>query len=284
MLENVIITNQGGLERAKAEMKKAGANGLHILTDFDRTLVKAFVNGQSVPSLISILRDGHYLTPDYAPKAHALFNKYRAIELDYKIPQAEKKKAMEQWWTEHFNLIIKSGLTEKEVGLAMQSPLIQFREGFSRLADFLNEKNIPLVIMSSSGLGIEAIKLCLDRAGKLFGNVCIISNAFIWDENGQAIGVKQPIIHSLNKNETSLKNFPEIFAKIENRKNVILLGDNAEDTAMIEGFAYENLLKIGFLNERIGENLEHYQSVFDAIISNDGSLDFLNQLLHEIAA
>ncbi len=282
-MQDVIITNHDFLEKAKKAIKEAGANKLHILTDFDRTLIKAFVNGKSVPSIMSTLRDGNYLTPNYAQKAHDLFNKYRPIELDHNIPIEEKKKAMQEWWTTHFELIIKSGLTKKEVEGAMQSPLIQLREGFSQFADFLKAHHIPLVIMSSSGLGVEAIEMCLAREGKLYKNIFVISNAFEWDENGNAIAIKQPIIHAMNKDETLVKDFPEIFNAIKDRKNVLLLGDSLDDIGAIEGFDYDNLIKIGFLNEKERENLAYYQCAFDIVILNDGPMDFVNGLLNFIA-
>ncbi len=282
-MQDVIIANHDFLERTKRAIKKSGANKLHILADFDRTLIRAFVNGKTVPSIMSTLRDGKYLTPDYAKKAHDLFNKYRPIELDHTIPIQEKKKAMQEWWTTHFELIIKSGLTKKEVEAAMQSAQIQFREGFGQFADFLKAHHIPLVIMSSSGLGIGAIKLCLAREGKLYQNIFVISNDFIWDERGNANGIKQPIIHAMNKDETMVRDFPEIFEAIENRRNVLLLGDSLDDIGAIEGFDYDNLIKIGFLNEKEKENLAYYQRAFDVVILKDGPMNFINELLKEIA-
>lgn len=283
MLENIIVNNPEFLEKAKKAIKEAGVDKLHILADFDRTLIKAFVNGKSVPSIMSTLRDGSYLTPDYAQKAQGLFNKYRPIELDHNIPIQEKKKAMQEWWTTHFELIIKSGLTKKEVEAAMQSTSIQFREGFSQFADFLKAHYIPLVIMSSSGLGVEAIEMCLAREGKLYKNIFVISNAFEWDENGNAVAIKQPIIHAMNKDETLVKDFPEIFKAIKDRKNVLLLGDSLDDIRAIEGFDYDNLIKIGFLNENAEENLGHYKNVFDTVILDDGPMDYVNELLNFIA-
>ena len=83
----------------------------------------------------------------------------------------------------------------------------------------------------------------------------------------------------MNKDETMVKDFPEIFEAVKNRKNVILLGDNIEDVAMIDGFEYENLIKIGFLNENVEGNLELYKNNFDVIVINDGSFEFINNLI-----
>ena len=45
---------------------------------------------------------------------------------------------------------------------------------------------------------------------------------------------------------------------------------------------YDNLLKIGFLNENVEENLEYYKKAYDIIILNDSSMDYVNDLLKEI--
>ena len=69
----------------KNNIKKQGIDSLHIVSDFDRTLTYASVGGEKIPSIISILRDGNYLSKEYAEKAHALFNKYHSIEIDNNI-------------------------------------------------------------------------------------------------------------------------------------------------------------------------------------------------------
>ena len=85
----------------------------------------------------------------------------------------------------------------------------------------------------------------------------------------------------MNKNETFVKNFP-VYKTIKNRKNVLLLGDSLHDVEMITGFDYDNLIKIGFLNENIKENLPHYKKVYDVILTNDNSMDFVNNLLKQL--
>jgi 5'-nucleotidase len=51
---------------------------------------------------------------------------------------------------------------------------------------------------------------------------------------------------------------------------------------MIKGFDYNNLIKIGFLNENIEENLEHYKYNFDIVILNGYTMDYINVLLREL--
>ena len=51
---------------------------------------------------------------------------------------------------------------------------------------------------------------------------------------------------------------------------------------MIEGFPYDNLIKIGFLNENVEENLESYKKSYDVVILGDGDFGFVNELIVEI--
>ncbi|MDD2646673.1 MAG: hypothetical protein PHV78_00130 [Patescibacteria group bacterium] len=279
--EEIIISDPERLAELEQALIKGGPQNLHILSDFDRTLTKAFIDGQYIPSLISVLRDHGYLTPDYPEQAHALFNKYHAIELDPKVSLADKKRAMLEWWTAHFDLLIRSGLNKKDLSDVVESNQIVLRDGFKEFSELLKAQNIPLVVLSSSGLGGEIIAMLLAKAGALSSNVHIVSNEFEWDAEGKAIGVKKPIIHSMNKDEAALKDF-SFFKDIKDRKNVLLMGDNLEDTAMITGFSYDNLVRIGFMNERTKENLEHYQQKYEVVVLNDGSLAYVNDLLKKI--
>ena len=70
--------------------------------------------------------------------------------------------------------------------------------------------------------------------------------------------------------------------KIKNRKNMILLGDSLADLNMAQGIDYKTILKIGFLNENINENKEEYEKNFDAVILNDGPMDFVVSILKEV--
>jgi len=281
MLENIIISNREKLENLKKKISEEGAEKIHVISDFDKTLSKNFINGKEVPSVISILRNGNYLTSDYAEKAHTLFNKYHPIEIDPSIPLQEKKKAMHNWWMNHFKLLIKCKLNKKDIENVTKSKYIKLRQGALEFFDLLHEYKIPLVIMSSAGLGYESISMILKRENRLYGNIYIISNSFKWDKNGNLISVKEPIIHSMNKDETVVHDYPNIFKRIKNRKNVLLLGDTLEDIEMIKGFDYNNIIKIGFLNKNIKENLEYFKKNYDVVILNDGSMSYVNKLLKD---
>ena len=280
-MENIVISNEKRFKEVERKFQEGGLNKIHILADFDKTLTRAFVDDKEIPSIISILRDGSYLTPDYARKAHDLYDKYHPLENDPTIPKEEKKRLMAEWWITHFELLIKSGLNKKDIDRVIKSDKIKFRDGFLEFMDFLRDNNIPLIIMSSAGLGQESISQRLEQERKFHNNVYIISNSFEWNENGKAIAVRQPIVHCANKDETLVQDFPDAFRAVKNRKNVVLLGDSLDDIEMIEGFNYDNLIKIGFLNNKNGVE-SAYRSVYDILVLNDSSLDFVNHFLKRI--
>jgi len=85
----------------------------------------------------------------------------------------------------------------------------------------------------------------------------------------------------MNKDETTIHSFP-FYNKIKDRKNVLLLGDSLEDIGMVKGFDYKNLIKVGFLNENVDENLEIYKKNYDMLLLNDSSMDAVNKLLEDI--
>lgn len=279
-MEDIIISNKKELKDKIKRISEAGKSELHVISDFDRTLTKALVNGKEVLSVISVLRDGDYLTSEYRKKAHELADKYKPIESNPKLSIEEKKPIMQEWWREHFNLLINSKLNKKDIEEVVNSREFEFRKGTVEFIASLNKNNIPLIIISASGLG-DTIPIYLEKNKILYGNVHIITNGFIFDSKGHAISVKEPIITSMNKDESALRKYP-IFKTIEERKNVLLLGNSIADIKMIHGFNYSDLIKIGFLNENIERDLEKFKKAYDVVILNDGNMDYVNELLIRI--
>ncbi len=272
--KNVVIASNKRLKELKKRIAEGGAKKLHVVSDFDKTLTSCFVDGKKIESLISILRDEKYLTPDYPEKAQALFEKYVPIEKDPNIPLGEKKRAMHEWWSTHYELLLRSGLSKKDIESVANSKKIALRGGAMEFFNFLNEHKIPLVILSAAGLGYETIEMYLKNHNAMYENIHIVSNQLLWDEEGKAVGVREPIIHTFNKNYSTVKNIP-FFNEIRERKNIILLGDGEGDVTMVDGFEYDNIIKIGFLNEGVKIDLEKYKDAYDVLVLNDSSMDYV---------
>ncbi|MFW6383331.1 MAG: hypothetical protein ACOCZQ_01665, partial [Nanoarchaeota archaeon] len=97
-----------------------------------------------------------------------------------------------------------------------------------------------------------------------------------------ATGYKNGVIHIMNKSETKIKDkkYKDLISK---RNNVILLGDSLEDLGMVNDLGTNLVIKIGFLNENIENKLELYKSKYDVVITNDGTMNYVNKILGELS-
>jgi len=250
------------------------------LSDFDKTLTVTVVDGQQSLSVIAQLRNNKILTQsDYPKRAHALFEKYHTFETDPALSFVERSAQMQKWWDEHHALLIECGIDRQSIAEVVSKRSSQFRVGALKFIDTLQENNIPLVIMSAAPA--DMIASYLAQEGRLYDNIKIVANWYIFDNDGKMIGVKEPIIHSLNKYETTLHQLP-FFPEIEPRTDVILIGDSLDDIGMVQGFNYTNLIKIGFYNKPTDEHLALYQENFDVVITGDDGMEYVNDILEKI--
>ncbi len=266
-------------ESLKQSILEGWVKNIHVIADFDRTLTKNFVNGVERPSLISVLRSENILWEEYAKKAYNLYNTYNPIEIDPNIALEEKKKQMTIWWWKHLDLLIESWLNKTHIQETVDHGIIHLRDGVPEFLEFLHTHHIPLIIMSANGLGWDSIRMYLESQQLMFDNIHIISNTLIWSDDGIAIWRAEPLIHTFNKDETVLQAFPDIYIEIASRKNVLLLGDSLEDTGMSDGFEYDNIIKIGFLNKKISESLLAYRASYNVVLTDDTDFSFINELI-----
>ncbi len=259
-------------------MAQDKAPKLHILADFDKTLSNvAYIDGKPVGSVIGLLRAGGYLTPEYSAESFELFEKYHPLEHNQDIPRAERMAKMEEWWIKHSELLIQHKLSKDIMDKAMIAGHLHLRPGVVEAFKLLHQNNIPVVIMS--GGPAYMIQKQLELCGILTNNVHIVANYYEYDADGYMINYKQPIIHSQNKYEIILRDFP-FFEQLKERTNVILLGDQIDDLGMIEGFDYTNLLTIVFANKK--EREEKFAPKFDVVIKEGGDFNFINNILKQI--
>lgn len=102
---------------------------------------------------------------------------------------------------------------------------------------------------------------------------------------GLALGFAGEPIHVLNKTEHLIHNTP-YFNLVQQRKNVLLMGDSVGDAQMSLGMAHDTVLRIGFLNTGVGkkieDHLQKYSSIFDIVVVGDGSLNVPLAIYHAI--
>ncbi len=250
----------------------SGLENLQIVADFDRTLICATVDGVEVPSATHILYTEKYLDDDYMTRAKDLYDFYRPIEQDNNISKDEKSKHMEDWWTKHYDLKLEKGLHIDHLEKLSNSKMLVFRKGVKEFLKVCKDKNIPIIILSSNGLGFDMIKMLLERDGMMSDNVHIHSNRTLWGEDGVTTGVAKPIVHSQNKNES-------VLGDITLRDNFIVIGDGLHDAEMINQKSKDGkdrqVYKIGIYEAIDDSKLEEYKKVFDDVWSSlDGEISF----------
>lgn len=278
-MENVIFSNPLEFERKKAALKAGGAQHLHVVADYDKTLTTAFENGEKRQSLVELIRKHNYLSPEYPALAYGLFDKYHPFEIDPELLPDQRKEKMVEWWTVHVKIMGEQGMSRDIVERIVREQPLNPRIGLSTFLDTLHSAHIPLLILSASVT--DLIEGFLKKEKLLYDNIHVISNKYNYDSAGKVIGYEGTIVHSLNKGEIILKDTP-YFKQMQNRKNVILLGDGLDDVDMVAGMHYDCVLKIGFLNDNPDKNLDRFKKVYDVVILHDGSMDFVNDLLAEI--
>lgn len=280
-MQDLVFNDIDQYEHKRENLIKGSKDRLCVVADFDRTLTTNFSKGRKAPSMISALRDGKYLSPDYAAKAKALFEYYRPMEMDNSIALADKQALMLEWYERHFDLLIASGISQEKMALAIDGQLANLRPLVKEFLEILRQENVPLIIFSATGIGVSGLKYYFSQRGLLSDNISFIANDFIWGDSGEARAVKKPIIHPFNKDELMFESFG-LKEKLVNKANIILLGDSLADASMLANHPVRNILKFGFLNDRIIESLDDYKQVYDALILNDGDFKLINELVKDI--
>jgi cytosolic 5'-nucleotidase 3 len=277
MKQEVIISNPEKLKVLVNKFKKEGKEKIHIVSYFDKTLTKFLVDNKKSSTSWSQFRNLGYFGEEYIKESTEMFDYYYPIEISSTVSPSEKLEKMKEWWKKHLDLLIKNKVSKSVLREVVKKGKIELREKTNEFFDLLVKNKIPLIIISS-GLGDMIIEI-LDERNLNTENVFVLSNFFKFNEEGLAIDFKdEVVITSLNKKEVSLKNL-SIYNELETKKNVILLGDAIEDRDMSEN---ENLIRIGFLNEKIEENLEQYKKNFDVVLTGDHDFSFVNKLIGEL--
>ena len=243
----------------------------YVVADFDRTIT----NGSSKTSW-SILAESDLVPSLYTKERQELYDIYRPIEIDSDMPLEEKSAKVKEWFELHINLFVKYGIREELFEKAATDlRIMEFRHGAREFLRFLYENQVPVIIISA-GIG-NFIECFLRNNGCLYANIYISSNKIKFTD-GIASGVEDNIIHSLNKNEVSLP--MEIREKCEGRNHVVLLGDQVSDLNMVDESKHEGVIKVGFMTDETGEQLEEYERHFDIVIENGEDYNDLMDVLN----
>jgi len=184
-----------------------------------------------------------------------------------------------EWWSKVFNVYIQQEIRKKLIHKVVEKHGLSLRSGHIELLNKLKSKQVQLLIFSA-GMG-EVIEHYLNFNQLNFNNIELISNFFIYNNEGKIIAYQQPIVHSLNKTEDTIKAVSK-YKKVVPRKNIILLGDSFYDPHIVKDSNHNCVLRIGFLNSKEDRFLDMYKKLYDVVILKDQGLDYVVQLIDKL--
>uniref|UniRef100_A0A8C7Y570 5'-nucleotidase n=1 Tax=Oryzias sinensis TaxID=183150 RepID=A0A8C7Y570_9TELE len=258
-------------------MVKAGSNTLQVISDFDMTLTRFSHNGKRCPTCHNILDNSKVISADCKQQLDHLLHTYYPIEIDSSRSVEEKLPLMVEWWTKAHDLLVEQKIRKDLLAEAVSESEVMLREGFQLFFDHLHEHSIPLLIFSA-GIG-DILEEVIRQAGVFHSNVNVFSNYMDFDESGVLRAFKGELIHIYNKREGALLNTGH-FQELRTRPNVLLMGDSLGDLSMADGVQdMENILKIGFLNDKVEERKRSYLDSYDIVLIKDETLEVPNAVL-----
>ncbi|XP_019949885.1 cytosolic 5'-nucleotidase 3-like isoform X1 [Paralichthys olivaceus] len=258
-------------------MMKAGSNTVQVISDFDMTLTRFAHNGKRCPTCHNILDNSMLISEDCKKQLKDLLNKYYPIEIDSSLSIEVKLPLMVEWWTKAHELLVQQEIKKDKLAIVVRESDAMLRDGFQLFFDHLHEHSIPLLIFSA-GIG-DVLEEVIRQAGVFHPNVKVFSNYMDFDECGVLKAFKGVLIHIYNKREGALLNTGH-FQELRTRPNVVLMGDSLGDLTMADGVQdMENILKIGFLNDKVEERKQSYLDSYDIVLIKDETLEVPNAVL-----
>ncbi|XP_024897380.1 7-methylguanosine phosphate-specific 5'-nucleotidase isoform X4 [Pteropus alecto] len=251
-----------------------------VISDFDMTLSRFAYNGKRCPSSHNILDNSKIISEECRKELKALLHHYYPIEIDPHWTIKEKLPHMVEWWTKAHSLLCQQKIQKFQIAQVVRESNAMLREGYKMFFNTLYQNSIPLFIFSA-GIG-DILEEIIRQKQVFHPNIHVVSNYMDFDKDGFLQGFKGQLIHTYNKNSTVCEN-SGYFQQLQGKTNILLLGDSMGDLTMADGvLGVENILKIGFLNDKVEEQRERYMESYDIVLEKDESLDVVNGLLQHI--
>ncbi|KAL0078172.1 pyrimidine 5'-nucleotidase [Phycomyces blakesleeanus] len=282
LLQNptVRIQNQIVTKNKLTKILNDGPSNLHFICDFDMTMSRHWVRNHETDALERNASShgipGKYskISPEFKAATKKIYNTYYPIEINRSMTHEEKVPFMIEWWETAHKLIIDQKITKYDITDMVQEARLELRPVLKEVLDRCAASKIPFLVFSA-GIG-NIIEDVLVHAGLYFKNMHIVSNMMEFNSDvgkggGVCVGFREPLIHVFNKSEFQLET-TDYYSQIENRQNVILVGDSLGDLQMSKGVRHEMCLNIGFLNHDIEALEPKYKEMFDIVIVGDANM------------
>ncbi len=180
---------------------------------------------------------------------------------------------MREWAKASFKLLSKY-VTEDVVNRSLVDANLHLRKGAKEFLKELNNKEIPIVVMSS-GIG-NIVEGFLKNENCIYDNTYIVSNFFEFETGKTKIDLEN-LMSTTNKEYIRIPQ--EIRNNLNNKKVGMLFGDLVEDLKMISKEKLETTLTFGFLDENIEKNLEKFNNNFDIVLTENSDFEDVMEVL-----
>ena len=268
MPQGLVVGDLSVLDAKIADFMQVGADSMHVIFDFDRTLTVKKPGSDDEVTTWHIL--GEHLPPEGKLEYKSLFQKYRGVELRGELTT----QTAVDWWSASFELYIKYGINLVGVEDDFLNKA-SIRPGVAELFELCAKHGVPTVILSA---GIRDVIEIWCRRYKIEPSL-IISTALTMDVTGKITGWKKDtLVHVLNKSEATHTELVRIRGE---HPKTFLVGDSLDDTTMASGD--RDVIRIRVLDPRADEvtseqEIQKTLERFDALIQS-GSLRPLFELI-----
>eukprot|EP00607_Mallomonas_marina_P008902 CAMPEP_0182423000 /NCGR_PEP_ID=MMETSP1167-20130531/8885_1 /TAXON_ID=2988 /ORGANISM="Mallomonas Sp, Strain CCMP3275" /LENGTH=372 /DNA_ID=CAMNT_0024601569 /DNA_START=84 /DNA_END=1202 /DNA_ORIENTATION=+ len=310
--QTVIFRDKESFEKKRQKFVKDGASKLQVVSDFDYTLSTYKLKDSRCQSTHGVIET--ILPPEAQIRAHELSQYYYPLEVSANLDFATKCELMREWTMKSHDLLVKYGITRKDIKDAVRNCFDQqktkLREEVDGFFLCLQREDIPLLVFSA-GIGDvveellyqglshlhrvarpEAVAGGVEESAEMSGyqlpsNVHVVSNRMIFsgpDPQDRLIGFEDLVFHVFNKRATSISHTSFLLrSDLSHRENLLLVGDSLGDPHMSEGLSCkaENTIKIAYLNDHL-ERLPSYLEAFDLIILGDPSFSIPVSIVNEV--
>ncbi|XP_076051995.1 cytosolic 5'-nucleotidase IIIB isoform X1 [Oratosquilla oratoria] len=278
---DVRMRDPAHVEDVLRQLIAGGTPKLQLVVDFDQTLTRVHVEGKRCHCSWGIMDNSDLMPAFYRDEANKLFRTFYPIEIDPTMSEEEKIPHMIKWYESIHALISKCRVSKDSIKHMVASSSTRLRDGTEGMMQVLNEKGVPVLVFSA-GMG-DILEHVLMRFGVYTPNVKVVSNYFKYNEEGYMVGFQGDLIHMFNKNENAIHS-SDYFSQLTSRSNIILMGDSLGDINMAVGVPQpHNILRIGFLNDKVEERMESFMQGYDIILINDQTMDVASTIVNMLA-
>eukprot|EP00903_Cladosiphon_okamuranus_P010506 g9937.t1 len=280
----VVFRDVEEFKRKRRALKAGGSDRLQIISDFDFTMTKFWVNGRRGDSCHAVIDNSGLLAESFHERTTQLRNHYYPLEVAPDLAYEEKFDMMVEWVTKAHEAMVEAGITKDILREAVAKSNLEFRPGHDELLRWVDQEGVPL-LMFSAGIADVLEEAFRQHSEEPLPSTCrVISNRMAFDADGNMTGFVGECYHVFNKHASAAEVKPYFqTGEMRSRDLVLLLGDSLGDLNMAKGLDAEQVLTVGFLNDKVEERTEAYVKAYDVVILGDEGFDFVLSLLQDVA-